>query len=126
LYETARWFKKHLGSLLVAGNKEEKGYFWVGDGRNGKGTIDAMLISTLGNYYHKLQNEFFTVQKKNAGGSEPEILAMKNKRLCMTHEPEGSAKYLTSKFKTNTGNDPMSARQMYSDLIERCAALPFI
>ena len=37
----------------------------------------------------------------------------------MTHEPEGSAKYLTSKFKTNTGNDPMSARALYSDIIEQ-------
>jgi P4 family phage/plasmid primase-like protien len=116
--ETARWFKKHLGSLLVAGNKEEKGYFWVGNGRNGKGTLDGLLINTLGNYYHQLNNEFFTVQKKHAGGPEPEILAMRNKRLCMTHEPEGSQKYLTSKFKTNTGNDPMSAREMYSNNIE--------
>ena len=37
----------------------------------------------------------------------------------MTRDPEGSAKYLTSKFKTNTGNDPMSARAMYSDIIEQ-------
>ncbi len=117
--ETSRWFKKHLGSLLIGGNKEEKGYFWVGNGRNGKGTIDGLLINTLGDYYHKLPNEFFTVSKKHANGPEPEILAMKNKRLCMTHEPEGSNKYLTSKFKTNTGNDPMSARAMYSDTIEQ-------
>jgi putative DNA primase/helicase len=117
--DTARWFKKHLGSLIEGGNKEETGYFWVGNGRNGKGTIDGLLINTLGSYYYKLHNEFFTVAKKNAGGAEPEILSMKHKRLCMTHEPEGSAKYLTSKFKTNTGNDPMSARAMYSDLIEQ-------
>ena len=117
--ETARWFKKHLGSLIEGGNKEETGYFWVGNGRNGKGTIDGLLINALGSYYYKLHDEFFTVAKKNAGGAEPEILSMKHKRLCMTRELEGSAKYLTSKFKTNTGNDPMSARAMYSDLIEQ-------
>ena len=37
----------------------------------------------------------------------------------MTHEPEGSAKYLTSKFKTNTGNDPMTARALYCENIEQ-------
>lgn len=116
--ETARWFKKHLGSLLIGGNKEEKGYFWVGNGRNGKGTIDSLLINTLGNYYYKLHNEFFTASKQKNGGAEPEILSMQHKRLCMTHEPEGSTKYLTSKFKTSTGNDLMSARAMYSDNIE--------
>jgi P4 family phage/plasmid primase-like protien len=117
--ETARWFEKHMGSLVGGGNKEEKGFFRVGNGRNGKGTLDNLLIKTLGDYYHKLPNEFFVCAKKNSGGAEPEILAMKNRRLCMTHEPEGSAKYLTSKFKTNTGNDPMSARALYSDIIEQ-------
>ena len=117
--ETSRWFKKHLGSMISDGNKEEKGYFWVGNGRNGKGTLDNLLIKCLGDYYHKLPNEFFTVAEKDSGGPEPEILSMKNRRLCMTHEPKGSAKYLTSKFKTNTGNDPMSARPMYSGIIEQ-------
>jgi len=65
--ETARWFKKHIGSLLVAGNKEEKGHFRVGNGRIGKGTIEAMLINTLGNYYYKLQNEFFPSLRKMQG-----------------------------------------------------------
>ena len=122
--ETARWFKKHMGSLLGGGNKEEKGYFWVGNGRNGKGTLDNLLIKTLGDYHHKLPNEFFVCAKKNSGGAEPEILAMKNRRLCMTHEPEGSAKYLTSKFKTNTGNDPMYHTNKSSTRIHRCRSRP--
>jgi P4 family phage/plasmid primase-like protien len=117
--DTARWFKKHLGSLLEGGNIEEYGYFWVGNGRNGKGTLDTMLINTLGDYYYKVNNEFFTAAKQTNGGAEPEILSMKHKRLCMTHEPEGSTKYLTSKFKTNTGNDIISARAMRSDHVEQ-------
>jgi len=77
--ETARWFKKPLGS------RKRNVY---------------ILIETLGDYYHKLPREFIVCAKQQSGGAEPENLAMKNRRLCTTHEPEESAKYLTSKFKT--------------------------
>ena len=42
--ETSRWFKTHLGSMISDGNKEENGYFWFGNGRDGKGTLDNLLI----------------------------------------------------------------------------------
>ena len=46
----AKWFKVHLGSLILGGNREEKVYFWVGKGRNGKGTIDQLVRFALGAY----------------------------------------------------------------------------
>ena len=33
--------------------------------------------------------------------------------MTMTHEPEGTTKYLTSKFKSLSGGDPLKARNLY-------------
>ena len=117
--ETARWFKKHLGSLIQGGNTDEKAFFWTGNGRNGKGTIDTILMNALGPYYHELPVEFFTLADKSSSAPKPEILAMRNRRCCMTHEPEGTVKWLTGKFKKSTGNDPLSARDMYSNVVQK-------
>ena len=111
--DTAHYFKKHLGSLLEGGNKEEKCYFWVGSGRNGKGTTDTMLRMSLGNYYQNLKNEFFTIADKNSNQAHPEIVDLENCRVSMTHEPEGTTKYLTSKFKNLSGGDPLKGRDLY-------------
>lgn len=110
--ETAHYFKKHLGSILEGGNKEEKCYFWVGSGRNGKGTTDTMLRKALGNYYQQLNNNFFTIAEKHTNSPHPEIVDLENSRMTMTHEPEGTTKYLTSKFKSLSGGDPLKARKL--------------
>jgi P4 family phage/plasmid primase-like protien len=110
---TSGYFKKHLGSLLEGGNKEQKCYFWCGNGRNGKGTTDQLLKSVLGQYYTELSNEFFTLSKKDGDRPEPEVLKLRHKRISMTHEPEGSVKYLTSKFKRLSGGDALVARGLY-------------
>jgi P4 family phage/plasmid primase-like protien len=110
--ETAHYFKKHLGSILEGGNKEEKCYFWVGSGRNGKGTTDTMLRKVLGNYYQQLNNNFFTIAEKHTNSPHPEIVDLENSRMTMTHEPEGTTKYLTSKFKNLSGGDPLKARKL--------------
>lgn len=113
--EMSDWFKVHLGSLLEGINIEEKVYFWVGDGRNGKGTIDKLLIDTLGDYYTNLNNKYFTTSSTNASQAAPDLLKLKNKRISMTHEPEGEEKYLTSRFKLISGNDKIEARGLYSN-----------
>lgn len=117
--ETAHYFKKHLGSLLEGGNKMEKIWFWVGNGRNGKGTTDQMIRNLFGDYYTELNNNFFTIADKHSNQPHPEVVRLKNTRVSMTHEPEGTTKYLTSKFKSLSGGDPLVARQLYQNDEER-------
>ena len=64
--DTGEYFLKHIGSFLFGGNKEELIHFWVGNGRNGKGTIDDILRESLGPYYHVLDDSFFTTTKKKS------------------------------------------------------------
>jgi len=116
--DTGIYFLKHIGSLLHGGNKEELIHFWVGNGRNGKGTVDDLLRETLGPYYHVLDDAFFTTSKKNQDEASPAMVALKNVRLTMTTEPEGSTSYLSSKFKRLCGNDPIHCRSLYSNQMQ--------
>jgi phage/plasmid-associated DNA primase len=110
----SNYFKKHLGSFLEASNKEEKIYFWTGKGRNGKGTVDTLLRSSLGVYYTLLDNGYYTNMKKQNSIAEPELIKLDKKRCVMTTEPAESTKYITSKTKKISGNDPIEARDLYS------------
>jgi len=103
-----------LGSLLEGINSEEHVYFWVGKGRNGKGTMDTALKEAIGDYYHVLSNDYFVLKNKNKNGADPLVLGMKNKRGCVTQETEDSQTYYTSIIKGLVGNDALSGRQLYS------------
>jgi len=112
--EMANYFKKHIASFLEASNKEEKIYFWVGKGRNGKGTIDTLLRETLGGYYTQLDNGYYTIAKKQNSIAEPELIKLEHKRIIMTFEPAETTKYINNKTKKISGNDPIEARDLYS------------
>lgn len=109
----SNYFKKHLGSFLEASNQEEKIYFWTGKGRNGKGTADTLLRGGLGAYYTLLDNGYYTNMKKQNSVAEPELIKLDKKRCIMTTEPAESIKYITSKTKKISGNDPIEARDLY-------------
>lgn len=114
--EKARWFKKHLGSLICGGNSEEKAYFWTGYGRNGKGTIEMLLSGALGEYFKTVKRELYTERGKKSG-AEPEMLQLRNARVGMTAETDGDQKFISSIFKGMTGNDKISARTLYSSKV---------
>jgi P4 family phage/plasmid primase-like protien len=113
--ETARWFKKHLGSLICGGNPEEKAYFWTGYGRNGKGTVEGLVRYALGEYYTTVNREFYTDRRKGSG-PQPEVIMLRNKRVGMTAETESDEKFILGAFKGLTGGeDTLKARELHSN-----------
>jgi P4 family phage/plasmid primase-like protien len=113
----AAWFKVFLGSLIIGGNPEEKCYFLVGGGRNGKGTIDSLIRFALGAYYGDVPSSYYTTPDV-AGRASPEVMSFKNVRVAMTQEPASGeqAKYHTDKVKRGSGNDPLTGRYLYGNL----------
>jgi len=113
--EREKWFKVHLGSLLVGGNPEETVYFWVGAGRNGKGTIDKLLRYAFGRYYGDVAPAYFTEREKDPSRPQADVLAFRNVRVGMCQEPGGTDKqqWQTNKLKRVTGGDALTARGVY-------------
>lgn len=116
--EMFEWFKRHLGSLVVGGNKEELFYFWDGSGRNGKGLMDTLLKYSLGQFYTGFDVSYFTKYKKDSNAPEPEVVRLENKKLVMINELGETVRLITDKVKRISGNDTLSARTLYSNEVK--------
>ena len=115
--EREEYFKRHLGSLIVGGNKEEKLTNWINDGRGGKGTMDSLLKASLGDYYGSIEASYYTSGDTDVNKASPAVLKFKNIRVAVTQEPAGQHQpWATEKIKRTTGGDPLTGRELYGRL----------
>ena len=94
-------------------------YFIVanGCGRNGKGLINELFYSLLGDMYaYNLPVSVLTTALKSDGSPNPTLSNMKNKRWVVSSEPDdkNGSKLVMSSIKKITGDQILSARQLYS------------
>jgi phage/plasmid-associated DNA primase len=120
--EIVRYVKIVMASFLAQGNKEEKGHFWLGDGRNGKGTLTKLLNAALGDYSGDLNLGFYTSEDTAPDGPNNNLYGVRNARLLLTSEvgmstkhPDQAQTFALEKFKMMTGGDPMLARQNHEN-----------
>ncbi len=118
--EQKNYLMKLLSSFLVQLNKEEKGYFWLGRGRNGKGTLTNLLISCLGRYFGELQIEYYTTYSKGADAPNQNLFNNYYSRILNTSEISDedmngdTVKIVLDKFLRITGRDMITARGIHS------------
>lgn len=111
---------KVMASFLRGQNIDEKIYFWLGQGRNGKGTLTTLLQNALGSYYGTLNLTYYTEYKRGEDSANNNLYLVRYARLLNTAEvgegidPTKPQRFLTDKLKTLTGNDPIRARQNFS------------
>ena len=110
------YFLKFLGSSLEMTNFDELCHFFVGVGRNSKGTICDLWKYILGDYWCTFDKDFYVNPKKASGGN-PEFLKLQNTRVCMTAEIEADEKFKSATFKNITGGDEFTERALYSNTI---------
>ena len=123
-----------ISSFLVQENPEEKAFFWLGTGRNGKGAATQLLRSALGNYFSELKLEYYT--KPNAGPDSPNcnLYNCRYGRVLNTSEvgedeqhPDRPQKFLTEKIKFLTGGDLFAVRKPHkADEVKFRAGKPLI
>jgi phage/plasmid-associated DNA primase len=109
---------KVLSSFLIQINKEEKAYFWLGSGRNGKGTITTICSNALGKYWGELHTEYYTTAKQRADEPNQNLYNCRNSRVLNTSEIAGEnsrggkTMFLNDNFCRITGNDVINAREL--------------
>lgn len=111
-----------LSSFLKQNNAEEKCYFWLGRGRNGKGTLTDLLKIALGNYFGELSINYWTQYSKGENTPNVNLAGLKYSRLINTSEtgedsndPNKPIRFITDKFKRITGGDTITTRNLYSN-----------
>ena len=95
-------------STSLEGECLEKFIVFNGDGRNGKGLIDDLLLLALGDYGICANNSILFEKAKT--GSNPEKANLHKKRLVIFKEPASKNKFENSIVKELTGGGKFSAR----------------
>ena len=113
--------EKNLYKLLLSSTLEgrclEKFIVFNGNGRNGKGLIDDMLLNALGKYAITANNSLLF--EKNKTGSNPEKANLHKKRLILFKEPSEKNKFENSVIKEFTGGGKFSARGHHENQTEK-------
>jgi phage/plasmid-associated DNA primase len=107
----------HFLATGLCGFNPEKFVVANGGGRNGKGVINELFETTLGNQYFYVAPSQILLNTQKLGGC-PEIANMDKKRMVIYREPDPSKKINTALVKELTGGKAISARMNYSNDME--------
>lgn len=103
-------------STGLTGHQVENLFIATGEGGNGKGVINNIMLRTCGKYGFKLSSIVLLSEIKS--GANPEIASLDNKRFALTTEPTDKKKINSSTLKELTGDKVINARFAYSNKCE--------
>ena len=115
--ELRTFIKKLLGYFATGSVVERKGFFFVGDGKNGKSLLQNILSKVFkgSKFVNSLMKAVLI--KSNSHHSNnvptPELGPLQYSRMGFTSELDKEDKLDDNKFKSITGSDDISHRPMY-------------
>ena len=118
--ELIEFMQLALGMSLTGDTTERLVFFLHGGGKNGKSVTLKVIRGILGDYALRVQSKLFeaTKFKSGAGAASPEIAELKGKRFICTSEIEDGTTLATALLKDMTGDENMSGRFLYENLVE--------
>lgn len=108
-----------FGYAMGGTNEREEAYILYGSStRNGKSTLLDTIKYLLGDYGMNIQPESLAEQKKSGRSASGDIARLNGCRLLQMSEPPKNMKLDVALFKTLTGRDSITARQLYENDFE--------
>ena len=107
--------RDHYLTILATGlwgKQVEKIFNATGAGGNGKGVLNELMMSAVGDYGYVLPSSVLISEIKE--GANPAIANLHNKRLVITSEPDSKKTINSSTAKSLTGNQTLNCRGLYS------------
>lgn len=113
------FLQRSTGSTLFGENPNETLTVLQGVGGAGKGTLSSAVMRMLGDYAGSIEVNLLLANShgETSTGAKPELLALRGKRLIVAGEPPKGARFNAGRVKGMTGNDPITARGMRSDVM---------
>lgn len=116
--EIIDYIQKVLGYAMTGSTKEQKAWFFVGDGSNGKSLLLQIINEVLGDYAATSSAELL-LDKKTQSANLSEVARLKGIRTVITSESKLGDKLNESAVKSLTsGNDKITARFLYANEFE--------
>jgi len=118
IYTTEKMFLYVMtlnASCLEGENREQRFYFAVGRGSNGKSIMQALQRLVFGDYATSLQTTALTRKRPDSGAANPDMIVTKGKRYIYGGEPDNGEKLNSARMKQLSGEDIVEARGLFSD-----------
>lgn len=92
---------------------EEKLFFWLGYGANGKSVLANVLRKILANYVVTLPAGFLAVSKRDGEGATPSMASLPGARLALVNEIEAGSQLSAQTVKVACSTEQITARPLY-------------
>ena len=116
--EMARFLRRIFGYAMLGAPREEKVFFFYGNGANGKSTVINTIRSIFGQYSASVPVDTLTTLGRRtsgqAGGARSDLVVLEGKRIAFTTETEEAARLNEGAIKSLASPDPIFARGLYS------------
>lgn len=113
-----RYVQKAVGYTLTGSTQEQCAFFLYGTGRNGKSTFLDVVRDILGDYATNVQPETLMIKNSSSSAINSDIARLKGARLVTSVEPNEGVRINEGLLKQLTGDDPVTARKLYSEEFE--------
>lgn len=115
--ELERFIARLLGYSLLGIPREEKVFYFFGDGRNGKGTLMHAIQNVLGPLSKTFPSEMLLIQRNPPSSSSPnpEMANLEGVRIAVFSEINEGRKIDSAKVKNLSGRDTIPCRRLFSN-----------
>jgi len=116
----AGFFQRLVGYSVTGDPREHLMVFLIGNGGNGKSTLQNAIRFALGGHCVSAHASSFVREGPGgaaAGGARPDLLALHGARLVLVSEPPEGSELREDVIKSMAGGDALPARALYSSHI---------
>lgn len=115
--ELSGFLARVIGYTLLGIPKEEKIFYFYGNGRNGKGTLVHVIQHVLGQLSETFPSEMLLMQRNPPSSSSPspELANLEGVRMAVFSEINEGRKIDSAKVKNLSGRDIITCRRLYSN-----------
>jgi len=114
------FFQRLVGYSIIGDPREHLMVFLIGNGGNGKSTLQNAIRFALGGHCVSAHASSFVREGPGgaaAGGARPDLLALHGARLVLVSEPPEGSELREDVIKSMAGGDALPARALYSSHI---------
>jgi P4 family phage/plasmid primase-like protien len=113
--EKRDYILRTLANSLHGSNREEKVFFWTGEGGNGKSKLYSLLENCMGEYAATISVSYLTTKRAASNAASPELVKAIGRRFVVFQEPDPNEKIQVGIMKEISGKDPLAVRGLYKD-----------
>jgi putative DNA primase/helicase len=107
------YLQRVVGYVLSGHVSEEKLFFWIGHGSNGKSVLANVFRRIMGTYATSVSANFLLVTQRDGEAATPTLATLPGARLALANEVEAGSRLSAQTVKVACSTEAISARHNY-------------